>query len=344
MAAAVVGLALVVLREPLAGFLDVPPGFAMGLLIAGPAIALRQSWLASLRARGMARMYAASQVLEPLLDALLIGVLLWTSVNLAYDGVAAAYTTGVTVVAATAVLAWRLTPGFRVSARTAIILLSFSWPLILHALANYALNTYDQVIINQLLGVSSAGAYAFAYRFGMAMVILSAAFSALWMPTYLDRIRSPEAHAQLRHLAQRSFSLIALGAVVLMLALPVIALLVGGAAYRANLGLIPIIVYGYLWFVLYTFVVGHSMHEKRTRRIAVATLIAGGLNIALNYVAIPLLGITGAAAATVVSYSALFGLQLAMAPQAATVLGLGRLAAATACLAPIALAVFVFWS
>ena len=48
------------------------------------------------------------------------------------------------------------------------------------------LATYDQIILNQLAGPAATGGYAFAYRFGMSMVILFTAFSSAWIPDFLD--------------------------------------------------------------------------------------------------------------------------------------------------------------
>jgi peptidoglycan biosynthesis protein MviN/MurJ (putative lipid II flippase) len=45
------------------------------------------------------------------------------------------------------------------------------------------------------------------------------------------------------------------------------------------------------------------MSESRTGRAAVATLIAAAVNICLNVVMVPFLGITGSAIATVLSYA-----------------------------------------
>ena len=290
-------------------FLALPPMLVALAVGAGIAIAFRQGWLASLRAMGRSRVYALSQVSEPSLTVLVVGLAALAGMQLAYGFVVLAYTLSVGLVAATAVIVWRVQVGMSFRRTVAIELLGFSWPLILHALANYALNTIDQVIINQLSGPTAAGIYAFAYRFGMAMVILSSAFSAIWMPTFLDRIRTRGGEESLHAMAGRAVLIFVAAEGALSILLPPIAGVLGGSEYRAAIAFIPIILYGYLWFVLYTIAVGYALHEKRTGRIAVATGFAGVLNVSLNYILVPAVGIGGAAVATVLSYMGLFGVQ-----------------------------------
>lgn len=322
---AILMIAGVMFRNQLASFLGVPTFVVLAACAVAPAIAIRQSWLASLRARRLARAYAATQLAEPLMICAII-VLLISAVPSDFRLVVTAYAVSVSLVALAGIALWRRHPGLRFSATALIALLSFSAPLILHGLANYALNTYDQIVINQLLGGEPAGIYAYSYRFAMAMVVVSSAFSAMWMPAFLDRIRTPERHVEINRLAWRAFLSASALAIALMVTLPAVAGLMGGERYSQAVPLIPMILYGYVWFVLYTLVVGYALHANRTPWIAAGTFIALALNVALNYALIPRIGIAGAALATTASYGALFVIQASVAWRFGAILPVVRMA------------------
>ena len=300
--AALIGLGL----GSASAFLDVPPTLLLVAAVGGPAIAIRDTWLSSLRARKLSRKFAATQVVEvAIYIALVLG--LWVGGrDLRYSTVAVSYTGASVAVVLFALGSWARAPGLAWSPSLVRPLLGFSLPLVLHGLAMWALTGYDQIVINQLLGTHATGVYAFGYRFGMSMIIVSTAFSAAWMPEFLDKVRSPEGRGELDALARRYGGLLIVLSTALMLLLPPVAWWFGGEEYRDAIPVIGVVVYGYLWFMLYTFVVGYAMHHGRTRSIAIGTIGAMIVNVGLNYLVVGRFGIMGAALVTVLSYMLLF--------------------------------------
>lgn len=343
MSGAIFGIVGVAFRNELALFIGVPSFVVLAACVVAPAIAIRQSWLASLRARRLARGYAITQLLEPLMICAII-VSLFSVVPGDFRLVVVAYAVSVSLVAMAAIALWHRRPGLRFSWPLSVALLGFSLPLILHGLANYALNTYDQIVINQLLGSSQAGIYAYSYRFAMAMVVVSSAFSAMWIPAFLDRMRNPDRHQELNRLAWRAFLAASGVAFALMVVLPPVASLLGGPRFSQAVPLIPLILYGYVWFMLYTLVLGYAMHAKRTLWIAGGTFTALVLNIALNYALVPRIGIAGAALATVVSYGALFAFQATVAWRVGAILPVVRMSAVALALLPVVAGLMVWYS
>ncbi|MCD6449424.1 MAG: polysaccharide biosynthesis C-terminal domain-containing protein, partial [Thermotogaceae bacterium] len=73
-----------------------------------------------------------------------------------------------------------------------------------------------------------------------------------------------------------------------------------------GLRLVPIIVASYYFVFLYSFPVNLEFYLKKTHIISLGTILAGAINIFLNYIFIPTFGYSAAAFTTLVSYIFLF--------------------------------------
>jgi O-antigen/teichoic acid export membrane protein len=306
-----VGATFTALLPYVSGYLEIPFSLLVLAIPGGAAITLRNAWLSSLRARKAAKQYAATQFAE---SALFIGLaaLLLSRTDAGHTAAALAYSGATATIAIWGLWHWTRDPGLRI--RRALIgpLLRFALPMVFHAFAMTGLATYNQVIVNQLLGAQATGIYSFGYRFGMAMLILSTAFSSAWIPDFLELVRDPNARSVIRGRAVRYANFMTAIALLMMLGLPPVARLLGGHAYAAAPSLIPLVIYAYLWFVLYTLVFAYALHAQRSIAIATATTGALVVNIALTYFLVPRLGLVGGVVASVVGYASLFSFQLSL--------------------------------
>ncbi len=83
---------------------------------------------------------------------------------------------------------------------------------------------------------------------------------------------------------------------------PELAMLLGGSEYRFSMGFIPMIIVGVFFVFLYSFPANIQFYSGNTKFLPIGTFIAGVLNISVNFVLIPTIGIYGAALATTASY------------------------------------------
>ena len=63
---------------------------------------------------------------------------------------------------------------------------------------------------------------------------------------------------------------------------------------------------GYYFVFLYTFPSNYQFYIRKTKFIAMATILSGLVNIAINAILIPKMGVYGAAIATLIAYIVLF--------------------------------------
>lgn len=325
-----------------AAALRLPRELLLVAVAGAPLVALRQVWLAVLRARRNSRHYLMLRVLEPLLFLLLLLVFLYLPDVLSYRGAIYAYVGSIAVAAlagATLViyqvgLAWSTEPLRR--------LIVFSLPLLPHGLAMTGLALFDQIVLQQLAGPEITGTYAYAYRFGMAMYLLVFAISVSWGPLAIERLQQGRAEV-LRPLAVTAFRLLLAAAVLLAWCMPGLASWIGGARYAPAMWLIPLVVYAYLWVGLYSLMVAYIYSRNRTGRLAAASGAAFLVNGGLNYLTVPFWGAGAAAITTVISYMMLAVLVWKALGRDRQDLPWRRLALEAVLIAPIVLGATIFY-
>ncbi|EFO2533802.1 hypothetical protein B6P91_28030, partial [Escherichia coli] len=72
--------------------------------------------------------------------------------------------------------------------------------------------------------------------------------------------------------------------------------------YRESISVVPVILIGNSLIHIYLSYVNFTFYKKKTIYVSIGTLLAVAINIALNYILIPIYGIHGAAWATVIAY------------------------------------------
>lgn len=208
-----------------------------------------------------------------------------------------------------AVLGWVLTrPSFRRSLSWPLIrpALAFSVPLMLGSLSTFVLNAGDRIIIQRLLGAAEVGRYQIAYTVGFVAVQLVVLTSNSWTPRFAavaDELARWRLINRSRDVLYTVLAPMLLGVV---LAAPVMLRLFAPASFRPETLLLvvflvvvsayPVAALGASGRVLLT--------QGRSRSFALWTGVAAASNVLLNLALVPLLGIAGAAAATVLAFGA----------------------------------------
>ncbi|MCL5774855.1 MAG: flippase, partial [Patescibacteria group bacterium] len=183
---------------------------------------------------------------------------------------------------------------------------SGSWMMMLAASASYLLLKVDQVMVKQYLGEASVGLYAAAVRLVELWYFVPGLVCSSLFPAIVNAKKVDE-----KLYKKRLYGLyLLLGLIAVLIAIPstilapwVINLLFGGA-YLGAVGILRIYVWsGVGLFLLWGFQ-QYFLSENRLMTIFYLYLFSTLVNISLNLVLIPKFGLTGAAWATLVAYSA----------------------------------------
>jgi O-antigen/teichoic acid export membrane protein len=181
----------------------------------------------------------------------------------------------------------------------------FGLPMVPQQLSGWILGVGDRVVIRHVLGSADVGRYSVAYNVGSLGFILLVFVNQAWMPriyAVADRVARSRLLASSRDMMN-------------LLLIPVVCGLAAGAPVVLRVWVPPsfnpaelepiVAIVAICTFPFAQFLANLRalMSEARTGRAAVATLVAAAVNIGLNVVMVPLIGITGSAIATVLSYA-----------------------------------------
>ena len=175
--------------------------------------------------------------------------------------------------------------------------LGLAIPVVFYSLSDLLLGHSDLVMVNKMLGNSPAGIYGFAYNFGAVLFSIFTALNNSWTPFFFEDMKqkNPErVRIQAGHFLEL-FTVLAMGFVLLT---PEVFRAFARQDYWDGLPLITLFSIGFYLNFLCTYPVNFEYFHKKTKMVAIATV----LSCVLNDVLIRRLNITGAAVATVISH------------------------------------------
>lgn len=184
--------------------------------------------------------------------------------------------------------------------------LPIALPTIFHTLANIALNQSDKVMLQWLLGSSSAGIYSLACTFGAVLNTIWSALNNSWVPFYYEYTKLGQIEQMKKHAKNyiELFTIITMG--FILLAKEVFHIYADQSFWNGT-DLIPLFSIGYYFVFLYSFPVNYEFYNKKTKSIAAGTMFAALCNICLNIILILFFDIKGAVIATALSHGLQFG-------------------------------------
>jgi O-antigen/teichoic acid export membrane protein len=183
--------------------------------------------------------------------------------------------------------------------------LTLGAPLMFSALSLFVLNAGDRIVIQRLLGPAEVGRYQIAYTVGFVAAQLIGLIGSAWTPRFAAikdlptrwRLIGSSRDALIRVLCP-----VVLGVV---LAAPMLLRIVAPASFRPDSLLIVVfLIVSNAFLIAATGATGRMLiTEGRSVPLAVWAGVSAVLNIGLNLLFVPIAGIAGASAATVIAYT-----------------------------------------
>jgi O-antigen/teichoic acid export membrane protein len=171
----------------------------------------------------------------------------------------------------------------------------------------------DRPIVQAYLGLAMLGIYQANYRMGFTMMVFVSLFEYAWRPFFLKQARTDDARA--RMLFSRVFTyfmLIALiGFLFLSFVLPyIVSTPIFGRSllkkeYLVGLNIIPVVLAAYIFQGMYTNFIAGIYIKEHNKVLPYITGIGAVVNVLSNLLLIPILGMMGAALATLLAYLAM---------------------------------------
>lgn len=180
------------------------------------------------------------------------------------------------------------------------------FPIIFHLLAQQLLGQADRIMM-QAYGKSSSeiGIYSLFYTLSSVLLTVLTALNNSWCPFYYDDV-SHKKWDELNKKSKNYIELFTILAIGFLLLSREVAYLMADKSYWDGIDILPILSFAMYFTFMYQFPVNFEFFYKKTKIIAMGTFGAGVVNVILNAIMIPIMGMYGAAIATALSYMALF--------------------------------------
>lgn len=217
---------------------------------------------------------------------------------------AAAIATG--TVAPVVVVSVARRTGFGINLHLLRRMVVYSLPLIPAALFLFALHFADRYILNLFTSLEQVGIYALAYKFGFLIsAVIAHPFSLMW-GNRMHALYRQAGRDLMYNQVLSAYTVVLVGAGIgLSLFIDEVLAVVSPPIYHAASPLVPIIAAGYVLASMNHLSMGPIHAEGRTGLVALATGIAVSVNIAANFILVPVFASYGAAIATLIAFAVL---------------------------------------
>lgn len=183
--------------------------------------------------------------------------------------------------------------------------LKISVPSIFHTLSELILMQSDRLMLTSLAGAEETAEYTVVYNVGSIVLAVYQAINGAWIPWFFERAGQDD-HKMTRKYQARYIGIFTAFSCGMMTVSPEFIRLIAPKDYWDGIQYVPaIIIASYLIF-LYAFFSCYLMYRKHAGKVARNTILAAGMNLALNVKLIQAYRSKGAVMATVVSYLFLF--------------------------------------
>ncbi len=189
-------------------------------------------------------------------------------------------------------------------------MLRFSLPLVPSSVGVFVTLYIDRIAIKELMSLADVGLFGLGYRLSSLVSLLMVGFQGALTPLIYTHYRNPEAPQEVAQIFRYFVALALLLFLGLSLFAREILMLFTTPDYYGASVVVPLLVPALLLSNMYIFAPGLGI-AKKTGTIAVINIVGAILNTALNLALVPILGIQGAALATLLSAAAIFLIYMA---------------------------------
>lgn len=210
-------------------------------------------------------------------------------------------------------------PGFRGFVRWPVVwrAIKLGVPLAMSGLAFFVLNAGDRIVIQRFLGAAEVGRYQVAYTVGYVVVLLVSFTGSAWTPRFAA-VGTDEARWKLSTQSRDELYRLLVPMILgITLAAPIALRVVAPPTFRPQTLLVVVFLVAMAAFpVAASGATGRVMViSRRGKALAIIAGIAAAVNVGLNILLVPWIGIAGSAMATFLAFGLLAVLQKQALPK-----------------------------
>lgn len=181
-------------------------------------------------------------------------------------------------------------------------MLSYSIPLIPNTLMWWIMNASDRYAIVLFMGVSANGIYAIANKIPTVLNLLYSIFSQAWQLSAIEESESKDKSKFYTDVFNVFSIIMIIGTSAIIVVIRPFVELVLSIEYITAWRYVPLLLLAVVFTSYSSFLGTNYIAMKDTKGVFRTSLIGGILNIVLNFTLIPIIGLNGAAFATMISF------------------------------------------
>ncbi len=265
-------------------------------------------FLSNLRGKEMLFRYAIGNILHTLSLALL-NIFFLVYLKLGIKGYLLAYTVSNFISAVYGFFAgkvWLDIIHFKWNTDLSKSMLKYSIVLIPNNFMWWIMNSSDRVMVSSMIDSAASGLYAVAYKLPTLLSTCSSIFNIAWSYSAIHEKGSEDNVKYQNTIYDGLVSFIVIIASGLLMVIKLIMKFYVSSEFYIAWRYTPWLIVGFVFMTLGSFVATAYTVEKNSKGFLFSGIAGAVINIILNFLFIPHLGVTGAALATCISYLTVF--------------------------------------
>lgn len=301
---ALMGLISIPILSLINGFGKYAPYFYLYMVTAASS----QIFLVSLKGQEKLKKYAIGNALHTFLIAL-FNIILLLGFNMGVEGYFTAYVLANTIMTIYGVINCGVLSNvkdtifdkklFKRMTKYSVILIptTFMW---------WVMSFLDRIMISGMIGVSESGVYAISYKIPTVLSSISSIFMQAWLFSAIKNNKEDDNEEYTNSIFKMLFHVLIMTSFLLLILTKWIFRFYVAPEYYIAWEYVPSLMIGHIFLTLSTFVSTSYDVNKDSRGHLKSATVGAVMNLVLNTILIPLIGVQGAAIATTISYISVF--------------------------------------
>lgn len=189
-------------------------------------------------------------------------------------------------------------------------MIKYSVVLIPNSFMWWIMNSSDRMMVSAMISVTSNGVYAVAYKIPTLLSTITTIFNQAWSYSAIREDESEDKEEYNNRVYDNLVTIVIVVATgLLMIMKPFLSVYVG-KEYYAAWHYVPYLIVGFVFMTLGSFIATSYTVHKDSMGFLISGTVGAIINLILNFILIPMMGVSGAAFATCISYFGVFAYRI----------------------------------
>lgn len=185
-------------------------------------------------------------------------------------------------------------------------MIKYSVVLIPNSFMWWIMNSSDRMMVSAMISVTANGVYAVAYKIPTLLSTITTIFNQAWSYSAIREDESEDKEEYNNRVYENLVTIVIVVATgLLMIIKPFLSVYVGKEYYTAW-HYVPYLIVGFVFMTLGSFIATSYTVHKDSMGFLISGTVGAIINLILNFILIPMMGVSGAAFATCISYFGVF--------------------------------------